>query len=161
MKLKMSACIEAPKEKVWQVLADVTNVSQWVAPILSARCPGDKTGGIGTVRTCELKGSISVVEEWIAWEEGSSYTYQAHGFPLMKWGRNTWSVEAVDGKTLLTTEAEVEIKGGIFGKLLEPLMRSLSNRMGEESLAAIKYLIETGQPYTGKFSSLPRAAMSC
>ena len=60
MKLSMSACIEAPKEKVWQVLSDVSNVNLWVDTILSAHCEGDKTSGVGTVRVCSLKGNMSI-----------------------------------------------------------------------------------------------------
>ena len=40
MNLKMSACIEAPKERAREVLSDVTNDPLWVGPILSAHCEG-------------------------------------------------------------------------------------------------------------------------
>jgi len=58
MKLKGTACIDAPKEKVWAVLSDVSNVHLWIDPILSANCIGSQTRGIGTVRACNIKGNI-------------------------------------------------------------------------------------------------------
>jgi len=161
MKLKMTACIDAPKEKVWEVLADIANVHLWVAPIISAHCKNDELNRVGTIRTCNLKGNMTIQEKWIEWNEGDSYTYQAFGAPLIKSAKNKWSVKFINGKTLLTTESLVELKGGIFGKILEPLMTLASKRMGNDSLAAIKYLIETGEPYKKKFSRLPRAPITC
>jgi len=157
----MTACIEAPKEKVWKVLADIENVHLWIAPIISATCEKGKTSGIGTIRTCNLKGNISIREEWVDWVEGHSYTYKAFGAPLIKSAHNTWSVKSENRKTLLTTESTVELKGGVSGKLLEPLMRIVSKKMGSDSLAAIKYLIEQGKPPEKKHSKLPRAPVSC
>jgi len=55
----------------------------------------------------------------------------------------------------------VELKGGPFGRLLEPIMALAFRRMGSNSLAAFKYLVENGRPYAGKHSDLPRAAATC
>ncbi len=161
MKLIMTACIEAPKEKVWKVLADIENVYLWVDPIISATCENKKTVGVGTIRTCQLKGNWSVREEWVDWNEGFSYTYKAFGAPLIKSASNTWSVKEESGKTLLMTESNVELKGGVFGKCLEPLMLFVSKRMGANSLAAIKYLIENDKVPEKKHSKLPRVSISC
>ena len=161
MKLRMSACIKASKEKVWETLSDVTNIDLWVEPISSSHYESDKTSGVGTVRVCNLKGNITIKEEFIAWQEGESYTYQAYGAPLIKSAKNRWSIESMNGKTLLISESEIEIRGGVFGKLLTPLMYLMSKRMGTNSLAAIKYLIETGRPFEGKVATLPRVPMVC
>ncbi len=161
MKLKISACIDAPKEKVWQALANVSNVDLWVETIQSARCQGTQTRGIGTVRICRLKGNLTIRETWTKWDEGNSFTYQAADLPLVKLATNTWSVETVNGKTLLTSKSELKLKGGIFGKLLEPLMFVVSKRLGANSLAALKHLVETGHPYEGKISHLPRPPLTC
>ncbi len=80
---------------------------------------------------------------------------------MIKSAKNKWSVKSVNGKTLLTTESEVKLKGGIFGKLLEPLMFFLTKKMGINSLAAFKYLVEVGRSYEGKFSNLPKAPIVC
>lgn len=42
MKLKMTACIEAPEEKVWEILANITNVHLWIDPVISATCEDGK-----------------------------------------------------------------------------------------------------------------------
>jgi len=161
MKLRMSACIEVPKEKVWQILSDVSNVNLWVDTIQSAYCEDGKTSGVGTVRVCLLKGNMNIKEKWIEWDEGHSYTYQTANVMLIKYATNKWSVETENGKSLLITESEIIFKGGFFGRILEPLMYFLFKRMGAQSLAAFKYLVEVGRPYEGTYSHLPRVPMIC
>jgi hypothetical protein len=80
----------------------------------------------------------------------------------VKRATNVWSVHPEGAnQSLFKTEAEVELKGGLFGRLLEPVMALAFRRMGSNSLAAFKYLVETGRPYTGRHSDLPRAAATC
>ncbi len=161
MKLRSTACIEAPKDKVWEVLSDIANIHMWVAPIASAKCVGAQTTGVGTVRVCELGANIQVKEDFTEWHEGYSFTYQACNAPMIKFAKNSWSIQAVNGKTLLTSEAEVTLKGGMFGKLLLPFMYLWSKKLGADSLAAFKYLVEEGHAYTGKASRLPRVISVC
>ncbi|MEM7131820.1 MAG: SRPBCC family protein [Chloroflexota bacterium] len=162
MKLVGIVCIDATKEEVWRVLADVAAVDQWVGVIESAYCESEQTTGVGTKRVCHLSGGVTVIEEWTMWDEGNSFTYRAIKRPFMiKTAYNTWSVESVNGQTLLKTESEVVLKGGIFGKLLEPLMRMLTTRMGDESLVAFKYLVENGEPYQGPIADLPNIPVTC
>jgi len=161
MKLKKSVCIEAPVEKVWTILADVANVQDWVGVINRSYCEGELTQGIGTVRVCHLTTGTTIKEEWIAWEEGQSFTYQAENAPMMKSAKNTWSVQAVGENTLLTTESEVILKGGFLGRLFEPIMRLMTGRMGDGSLAGFKYLVENGKRFEGKLSNLPKIRTVC
>jgi len=65
------------------------------------------------------------------------------------------------GKTLLISHAEITLKGGIFGKLLEPFMRPMMRAMGPRALASLKYLVEQGMPFQGKHSKLALAPVTC
>jgi hypothetical protein len=80
---------------------------------------------------------------------------------MMKRATNLWSVIPQGTQTLVTSSAEVELKGGLLGRLLEPLMRAVFTRMGPRSLAALKYFVEHGHPYPGPSRELRRAAASC
>jgi hypothetical protein len=62
---------------------------------------------------------------------------------------------------LLTSDAELEIKGGAFGRILEPIMVPMMQRLAPNALAAFKYLVEHGRPQDGKASELPRAPALC
>lgn len=161
MKLVMSACIEAQKEQVWKTLSDIENVHLWVDPIISASCESGVENGVGTIRTCNLKGNMVVKEKWVQWDEGNSFTYHAEAMSIIKSAKNKWAIKSIKGKTLVITESEVVLKGGFFGKVLEPLMYLVSKKMGAESLAALKYLVETGKPFEKNFSKLPRVSIAC
>lgn len=163
MKLKATACIEAPKEKTWEYLSDVSNINLWVDDIVASPCEGAQGRGTGTVRVCHLRGNKLAREEFVAWEEGHSYTYEAVTIPMpmIEQARNTWSVTSMDGKTLLTTEPEIVMKGGVLGKLLELFMRPILRKQMADVLASFKYLVENGRPYEGTPSRLPRAPMTC
>ncbi len=117
--------------------------------------------GVGAERTCELAGNRIIREQWVAWDEGRSFTYEGFGIPLMKHARNRWSVIPHGNISLLTSEAELVIKGGFVGRILEPLLRPLMQRMAPNALAGFKYLVEQGHPYPGKAAELPRPAATC
>ena len=161
MKLIMSACIEASTDQVWNILSDISNVNLWVDPIISASCESSVKRGVGAIRVCKLKGNMTITEKWVEWDEGNSFTYHADEISLIKSAKNKWTVKSDKGKTLIITESDVVLKGGVFGKILEPLMYLVSKKMGTDSLAALKYLVETGKPFEKQFSKLPRVAITC
>jgi len=162
IELTNSACIEASTDKVWAILADLESVYKWVEPIRNARCIGGKSRGLGTTRICDLSGGFSITEEWTAWDEGNSFEYVAFGMPLIERATNRWELHREDGgKTLLISHAEITLKGGFLGKLLEPIMRRAMKSMGPRSLASFKYLAEHGTPYQGKHSNLALAPAAC
>ena len=161
MKMTSSICINAPITKVWDMLSDVENIPLWSSAVTSAKASFVK-GGVGTTRTCVLKNKTTIFEEWIDWRENESYTYQGFNLPLVKSVQNKWSVEALGQQmTLLTTTAEVEMKGGLFGRCLEPLVHIVSAKMGRQALAAFKYLVEENIPFEGNHASLPRPSIIC
>ncbi len=161
IKLSASVCIEASADRAWARLAALEDSVLWAEPVLHARCEGTLSQGVGAERTCELVGHRTIRERWVAWDEGRSFTYEGVGVPLMKRAVNRWSVLPQGEKALLTSEAELEIKGGLVGRLAEPVMGPLMRRMAPTALGACKYLVEHGQPYAGKASTLPNAPVLC
>lgn len=161
LKLSASVCVEAPAAQVWARLAQLEDIQLWSAAVLHASCEGAITSGVGAERTCQLAGNLTIKEHWVAWEEGHSFTYEGFGIPLIKRARNRWSVVPQGAKSLLTSEAELEIKGGALGRLLEPLLGPMMRSMAPGALAAFKYFVEHGRPHSGKAADLPRAAVTC
>ena len=161
MKITMSVCIKAPKNQVWDVLADIENIPLWSNAVISAETGETKTGA-GATRTCKLTNQSTIFEKWTDWKENESYTYQGFDLPMVKSAQNTWSVQTVGTEeTLLTTHADVVLKGGLLGRCLEPLVRLASKRMGNQALAAFKYLVEEGKPFAGKHNLLPKPMSVC
>ncbi|HZG68342.1 MAG TPA: SRPBCC family protein [Herpetosiphonaceae bacterium] len=161
IKIWASVCIEAPADLVWAQLAKLEDVQLWADAVLHARCDGAVSQGVGAERTCRLVGNRIIREQWVAWDEGRSFAYEGFGIPLMKHARNRWSVIPHGDKSLLRSEAELEIKGGVLGRMLEPILAPLMRRMAPHALAGFKYLVEHGHPYEGKAAELPWAPTSC
>lgn len=161
LKITSTACIDAPVEKAWAVLSDLEKISDWSEEILSASCNGLIKKGLGAERDCLLKNNITIRERVTLWDEGNVFSYEGENIPLVKTAKNTWSVKSENGKTLLLTESEIVMKGGIFGRLLDPLMYVIAVKMSGKTLAAFKYLVENGRPYEGKYSRLPRVSSIC
>jgi hypothetical protein len=161
IKLVASVCIEAPAEIVWARLAQLEDIRLWSEAVLDARCEGALSEGVGAERTCDLRGGITIREHWLLWDEGHSFTYEGVGIPLVASARNEWSVQPYDDRSLLTSQAEVVLKGGPLGRLLEPFAVYQSRRIGQRTLAAFKYLVEHGEPPKVRHAKLPRVATAC
>jgi hypothetical protein len=161
IRLESSVCIDAPAPTVWATLARIEDIKLWSATVRDSRCDGPISRGVGAERTCKIAGGITLRERWLAWEEGHSFTYEGHGLPLVARALNTWTVHAEGEQTLLTTHAEVVLRGGPAGRLLEPLLRLQFQRMGPRALAAFKHLVEHGEPPRLKHAKLPVAPAAC
>ena len=122
---------------------------------------GEVSAGVGTERTCALNNKVTITERWVTWDEGNSYTYEGFNIPLVNSAKNKWSVKTENGKSLLTTESEVTLKGGVFGIMLEPLMKLMSTKMSTNALAAFKYLVENSRSFEGKHSILSKFPIVC
>jgi hypothetical protein len=79
-------------------------------------------------RTHDLRGGITIKERWFAWDEARSFAYEGIGVPLLARARDTWTVIPAGDQTLLTSQAEVVLKGGRMGQLLEPIVAHQMNR---------------------------------
>jgi ligand-binding SRPBCC domain-containing protein len=161
MKLVASVCIDAPAEVVWSHLAKLEDIQLWSSAVLHAKSTGKVSQGVGAERVCELVGNRTITERWVAWDEGRSFQYEGFGIPMMNRATNRWSVIPRGAQSMLVSEAEVEMKGGVLGRLLEPVLTPVMNRMAPSTLAAFKYLVEHGQPYAGKVTELPPIAATC
>jgi hypothetical protein len=76
---------------------------------------------------------------------------------MLKWATNRWSVQPHGPhQTLATSVATLELKGGLLGRALEPLVRIAVRQAGARSLARLKFWVENGRPYPGA-----RAAPAC
>ena len=159
-RLEGSVCVDAPAPLVWTALARIEDIHLWSEAVRDSRCKGPISRGVGAERTCDLAGGITLRERFLAWKEGRSFTYEGQGLPLLASARNTWTVHPEGDRTLLTSEAEVVLKGGRAGRLLEPLLRLQFSRMGSRTLAAFN-LVEHGEPSILTHAKLPRAPAAC
>lgn len=154
--------INAPKEKVWEVLADFGGVSNWAPTVVSAYSTTEANGGVGAGRHCEVKGFGSIEERIPEWDEGHSYSYDVvDGVPApMKYIRNTVSVRPDGDGTLVRFALEFQMKFGPLGALLERLaIRPQMRKTLAVSLAGLKHHAETGE-VIGEDTELPASALA-
>ena len=157
----MSVCIDAPASEVWAQLARLEDIRLWSEAVIDAHCEGAASRGVGAERTCDLRGGITVHERWVAWDEGRSFAYEGIGVPGVAQARNYWSVRPEGAQTVLRSEAVVELKGAGITRLLEPIFARQVRRVGARTLAAFKFLVESGTPPRAPHRRLPRAAATC
>lgn len=160
-KMSIEVCIEASQELVWANLAKLEDIQIWSAAVLEAHCPLGKEKGIGAERVCFLPGKIVLNEKWTEWREGESFRYVGTGLPLIKSAANRWTLVTEGKRTRLTSYAEVEFKGGIFGRLLEPLFSAIIKKTAPRTFAALKYFIENGKAFDGKETEIPLDGLLC
>ena len=65
-RLVRQIAINAPKEKVWEVLADFGAVSNWAPTILESRSTTEANGGVGAERTCKHQKMGDIEERIVA-----------------------------------------------------------------------------------------------
>ena len=143
--LTSSVCIDAPAADVWQWLARIEEIPLWSRAVVSARTVPGCERGVGAERVCQLVGGITLSERWVEWHEGESLTYEGHGLPGVRVARNTWSVEPRGQQTILRSQAQVQLNGGLLSWPLEVAAKRQSGRMGRRALGAFKYLVEQGR----------------
>lgn len=159
IRMETSVCIAAPAPAVWAVVSDLASVHLWVDAVKQAHCQG-LSRGVGARRVCELR-TATIRETIVEWTEGESFRYRVDGAPLMKSGTNFWTVTPHGQDTLVTSTAEVELRGGAVGSVLEAMLSGVFRRMGNHSLACLKYLIEHGEPYRGSVRKLLPLPANC
>jgi carbon monoxide dehydrogenase subunit G len=161
LRMTDSVCVDAPVSTVWNALSELESIHRWSPTIRASYCVSDHTRGVDAVRVCELGGNVTITETVTDWQEGRSFTYVGTGIPFVKRARNTWRVDALGTRTLVSSVSEIEFRGGVLGRLLEPVMRRVSVRLGQESLASFKYLVEHGTPYEGEVKTLLPVPSGC
>ncbi len=140
--------INAPKEKTWEILADWGAVSNWAPTITESHTTTEAKRGVGSIRSCDHTQMGNIEEEVVAWEEGSSLSYDViKGLPMpMKSLNNTWSVSGEGADSMVTLTMDFGMKFGPLGALMAALAvrRMMRKEMGL-SLAGLKQYLETGE----------------
>ena len=146
------AHIDAPKEKVWEVLADLGGIDKWNPGVARSRWTSEQRQGIGASRHCDLQNPSGTLEERaIEWREGEGYTIDVYesSLPLKNMVKFAISPEG-DGTRVYVT-VDYRLKYGPVGALLDVLFVRRQIQKGFDRLVAgLKYHVETGDPVDDK-----------
>lgn len=145
-KLTSAILINAPKEKVWAVLADLGAASAWNPTVTDSHYTSDGREGVGASRRCDLPDGSFVEERVTAWTPGEAFTLNVYeGAIPFENGFGTYELQGDERETIVNFTLEFDPKPdapmppeeveGLFTEQVIPAM-----------LAGLKHYVETGQP---------------
>jgi uncharacterized membrane protein len=155
-KLHHETTIDAPVQRVWQVLANLEEVQHYNPLVTQTRYVSSNREGPGATRRCEFKPKGFSVERVIEWrpDEVLGIELIESSWPLKssRW----WTRLSPEGeKTRVSQDLEYEPKWGVLGKLMDAMMmRRKMDRTIADIFVGLKEFAERGKPVTA-VTSIP------
>ena len=138
--------IDAPAERVWEVLADFAAAEKWSPTVTHSARVGELANGVGAERSCAVAGLGDVTERVVAWDEGKGFTIEIFGAPIVKSLRSAWSIEDRGDQTVLSVRAEFEPNVmPDAGAPDEAAIIAGMNETVEQTLAGLRHHVQTGE----------------
>lgn len=140
--------IDAPRNKVWNVLADLGSVSVWNPAIAGSYYTSDIEEGVDASRHCDFPDGGYVKESATEWTSGESYTLEIYEGTVPFASAFGSFVLADDGEgTHVDMAIEYDLKEGIS---IDPdkVQRQNRDELLPLILAGLKQYVETGVPMT-------------
>lgn len=131
--------VDASADDVWEVLADIEDISQWAAPVAEAQVDGEP--GEGALRHCQFADGGEIDEQFTAWEEGQLQRYEIKGDLPTASLVSEWELEEGDEGVDVAYRAEFEPSEGTPAEAV----REELGETGEFLVQALKTYVETGQ----------------
>ncbi len=138
--------IDAPKDKVWDVIADLGSVSVWNPLLANSRYTSEAKEGVGASRHCDFPDGGYVEERATEWKPGEAFTLDIYEgtVPFASAHGGYSLVDDGDG-TLVTGALEYDLKSDV------PVDPQEVERQNREELvplllASLKQYVETGEP---------------
>lgn len=142
--------INAPKEKVWAILADLGGIQTFNPNVSKSYYTSDSKEGVGASRHCDLLPMGAVEEQVIEWRSGESYTIkitEGQKIPPFKHNFGRLSVKEDGRGSIATMHFEYTLKYGFIGALMDRLMvKSQFSKAIPGILVGLKHYAETGEP---------------
>ena len=120
-KVQAQVLIDAPVQKVWEVLADFGGVYRWAPSVTNSYSTSSNNSGSEASRHCDIAGFSGIEESITEWNEGRDFTYTFTGVGPISEGYSTWSVKPQGDKTLVYTDLRYGLRFGPLGALMNVL----------------------------------------
>lgn len=145
-KVEAQIVIDAPVQKVWEVLADFGAVFRWAPSVTNSYSTSKNNSGPEASRHCDVAGFGGIEEYVTEWNEGRDFTYLFTGVGPISEGYSTWSVKPQDDKTLVHTELRYGLRWGPLGALMNALLMRRKLEQGlANGLEGLKHHVRTGE----------------
>ena len=140
-----SVTIEAPAERTWDVLSDLTAMADYMPGATSVRLVSDHATGPGATRHCVFDDGVELTERVRDWDDGArTYTLETTEFKKVPMRSNvvTFAVSGDGSGSKVTQVMRYEMKGGPLAGLLERLAAGKMNKALSTALAGLKEHVE-------------------
>lgn len=115
--------INAPKDKVWEVLEDFNDVYLWAPGVSKSHALGNKRQEVGAARYCKLEEFGEIDEVITEWNQGEGFTYTVSALGPLNNAVSRWTLTQVDDNTTqLEVEFAYDIRFSLFGKMMHALV---------------------------------------
>lgn len=145
MRIQRSTEATAPPSRVWPLLVQPAAIRRWFTLLEDFEYTSDPPHGVGSTFHYEERSGGRLmkcdyrVTEWV---ENERFAFTLTSGPMRK-DDQVWTVEATPPGSRITLEEDVELGGGIFGRMLLRLgVGRMIGRHLEEMLANLKNLAE-------------------
>ena len=124
--INLSKKIDAPRQVIWDILADFANVADWNTGVNESHSTSDAANGVGATRHCDLGPGGALDETIREWEPNNSMAISidsATKAPI-KGALGTFVLTGDDaGPTEVALQFDYTPKGGpignLFGRMLD------------------------------------------
>lgn len=139
--------IQAPRETVWEVVADIGAIDRWNPGVLESHRTTQEGDGLGAGRHCDLGAKNYLVEEVVEWEPPKRLTMRITDTNLpFETADIRFTLEPDDGATRVTVSPLYRLRFGLLGRLLDLLFVRRTYRKGMLALLqGLKRYVEDGR----------------
>ena len=140
--------IRAPRELVWETLADLEGVSVWNPAIDAAECISDQRRGLGARRRCYMHPSGWMTESITEWQPREVIAFTIDNAPPIKAGVGRFMLSDEGDATRLRAGFEYEVRFGPLGPVIDRLLvhRQLSSAWNGGMSGFQRYVEELASP---------------
>lgn len=143
--------IEAPAEKVWQILADdFWGVYKWASNIDASKAKGEGTNGANcSERSCDLNAGGKHIDEKILRYDKANYLFEYEAFNglpkmIIKAG-NKWKLTSEGERTKVNLTVTMHTQGGMAKMMRGTITKKFSQFTDKVLVNDFKYFAENGK----------------
>lgn len=145
MEFKRNVTVNAPADKVWEVLGPGFNdISNWASPVITSEPLPDLPAGSG--RVCNVKGAGAVEETIYHYDDDNrklAFILKGKKIPFfVKKIDNTWNVEPIDdNQSKVQVHANITLMP-VFSQIISGMLSKAMSKQADGLLSELKDYVE-------------------